>query len=94
MKLDKKHIETGMVGEEIASNFLISKRFFIVDRNFRTRFGEIDIIAKRDSIFHFVEVKTVSCEPNQLDSFQPEENVTASKLDKLQKTIEIYLGKK
>jgi len=38
---------TGDVGEEIAREYLISKGYKIADKNFQTRFGEIDIIAKK-----------------------------------------------
>ena len=48
----------GEIGEDIASNYLKSLGFLIICRNFRSKFGEIDIIAKDDNTLVFVEVKT------------------------------------
>ena len=49
----------GKYGEDIAKNFLIKKGFKILEMNYRySRVAEIDIIALKDNILHFVEVKT------------------------------------
>ncbi|WP_147613959.1 YraN family protein [Treponema pectinovorum] len=56
-KLSKKNI--GDKGEEKAVNFLILNGYDVIARNWRTRCGEIDIIAKKDDIIVFVEVKTL-----------------------------------
>lgn len=48
----------GDSGEEIAANYLIEKGYEIIERNFRTNVGEIDIIAAHDGFIVFVEVKT------------------------------------
>lgn len=48
---------TGKQAEEAAAAFLRNQGFSIVDRNWRTRWCEIDIVAKRDNCMHFVEVK-------------------------------------
>lgn len=48
----------GHLGEQIAVNFLQNKGYTILHTNFRTRRGEIDIVASLDSILTFVEVKT------------------------------------
>ena len=51
--------EIGKLGEQLAKNFLIEKGYKILDMNFHfSKMAEIDIIAKKDSIIHFVEVKT------------------------------------
>lgn len=47
----------GNIGEEIACNYLKKKGYIIVERNFRTKVGEIDIIAADDGYLVFVEVK-------------------------------------
>lgn len=52
------HIELGQKGEDIATNHLIGKHYEIVDRNYRFRNAEIDIICKKDKKLIFVEVKT------------------------------------
>jgi len=50
----------GRQGEDLALNYLKKSGFRILDRNFRTRWGEIDIIAKKEKEYYFVEVKTRS----------------------------------
>ncbi|MCY4062721.1 MAG: YraN family protein [Chloroflexi bacterium] len=49
---------TGAAGERIARDYLRAKGYAIVESNWSTTFGELDIIAKRDGILVFVEVKT------------------------------------
>ncbi|MDP3790746.1 MAG: YraN family protein [Candidatus Omnitrophota bacterium] len=49
---------TGSVGEELAASYLKKKGYRILRRNFRTIFGEIDIVAKLKDLIVFVEVKT------------------------------------
>ena len=49
--------DIGNRGEEIASIYLQQHGFKILARNWRTRWCEIDIIAQKDAIFYFVEVK-------------------------------------
>ncbi|MCK5450526.1 MAG: YraN family protein [Candidatus Omnitrophica bacterium] len=53
---DKQHI--GKLGEEIASNFLKTRGYSILEKNLSTPFGEIDLISKKDNILVFFEVKT------------------------------------
>ena len=52
--------EKGYTGEDIAVNFLISKGYKVLERNWRYRRNEIDIIAWHGSTLVFVEVKTRS----------------------------------
>lgn len=59
----------------------------VVERNFSSRFGEIDIIATKDKVLHFVEVKSA------LDYELAIQNITKSKLSKLLKTGDVYLKK-
>lgn len=84
--------ETGKLGEDLACNFLIGKRFKIICRNYRKPWGEIDIIAKDpDGTLVFVEVKCVRC--NSANTvLQPEDNLTGAKLKKLQRTAELFVG--
>ena len=51
--------QTGKDGENRATQYLISKGFAIIERNWRTKGGEIDIIAYKNDIIAFVEVKTL-----------------------------------
>ena len=52
-------IKKGKWGEDKAAEFLKGKGYSIIERNYRCRCGEIDIIAERAGTVHFVEVKTV-----------------------------------
>lgn len=54
------NLEKGYEGEEIACKYLKSKCYNILERNFRSKTGEIDIIAKKNNLIVFVEVKTRS----------------------------------
>jgi putative endonuclease len=47
----------GRFGEELAREYLRKKKYNIVDHNFRCPLGEIDIIARKNKAFRFVEVK-------------------------------------
>ena len=48
----------GNIAEEKACEFLYDNGFSILDRNFYSSFGEIDIIATKDDVLHFIEVKS------------------------------------
>ena len=48
----------GIIGEKIAQGYLINKGYKILETNYYTRNGEIDIIAQKDKCIIFVEVKT------------------------------------
>jgi putative endonuclease len=60
--MTKTHLnnhEYGMLGEDLAARFLESEGLKLIERNWRTREGEIDIIAQDDvGVIHFCEVKT------------------------------------
>jgi len=93
--------EIGELGENIAARYLSSRRFKIVERNYRKKWGEIDLIAEKNSTLHFVEVKAVSRENfgNQKGKFsrgtgeyRPEENVHPKKLERLYRAIQSYLA--
>lgn len=49
---------TGTIGEQYAAHYLVKLGYTILERNFRTRLGELDIIAQKNNILHFCEVKT------------------------------------
>ena len=48
----------GDSGEDFAARILEESGYQIIERNYSTRYGEIDIIAFRDGVLHFIEVKT------------------------------------
>ncbi|MDB5182865.1 MAG: rnhB [Candidatus Saccharibacteria bacterium] len=47
----------GNKGEQTATEALIRQGYKIVDRNWKTKWAEVDIVAKKDGIMYFVEVK-------------------------------------
>ncbi len=57
--------EIGNIGEESVCRFLLKNGYDILERNFTVRGGEIDIIAKKNDVIAFVEVKTRSENPLQ-----------------------------
>ncbi len=57
-KVDRINQDTGKLGEKIAERFLASRDFSILDRNYATPFGEIDLVAKQNGYTVFLEVKT------------------------------------
>lgn len=79
--------QTGKIGEDLARQYLIKKDYQIVESNFHTRFGEIDLIATKDKKLVFVEVKSKIGE----DFGSPEEMVNRTKLSQIQKTAEYFL---
>jgi hypothetical protein len=52
--------KVGDIGESVACNYLLKENYKIIGRNYLKKFGEIDIIAEKGGIYHFVEVKTVT----------------------------------
>ena len=77
----------GNLAEDKACQFLDENGFMIVERNFYSRFGEIDIIASKDEVLHFIEVKS------GLDYESAIQNITPSKLRKFIKTVNVYIKK-
>jgi putative endonuclease len=78
---------TGTQGEELAARFLETHGYQIVERNFRSGRGEIDLIAKDGGELVFVEVK--SRRSSQYG--EPEESITRSKEAQLKRVAEGYL---
>lgn len=83
----KKNTTThkGKQFEQKAIHFLKLNGFTIIETNYYAKkIGEIDIIAKKDDVYHFVEVKSG-------ESFEAVYNITTSKLSKLTRSIHYYL---
>ena len=90
---DKK---IGNLGEEVACRFLKGKGYKILERNFTKELsalnkGEVDIIAKKDGIICFIEVKA-SADSGR--GFFPEDRVDFKKQQKLKKLSQIWLAEK
>ena len=99
--LKSKTSQTGAIGEYIACQFLERKGYRIVEKNYRKPWGEIDVIAVKGRLVHFIEVKAVSRSlggsreniSREID-YRPEEMATASKLHKVSRTASIYMESK
>ncbi len=78
--------EKGASAESAASEFLKSKGYRILKRNFATRSGEIDIVASFRKTLCFVEVKSAS-----YDFLPPELKVNYAKRKKIVRTAEIFI---
>ena len=79
--------DIGDTGEEYAVKYLRKHKYKILSRNYRKRFGEIDIIAEKKGTVVFVEVKT----RHQNPLTQPFESVDAKKQEKIYKTSISYI---
>ena len=99
----------GRLGEDIAVKYLENKGFLVIERNYLKKCGEIDIIAKKAGITHFIEVKSVTRENlgrnvselansrlgrSVTDKYRPEDNLHLYKLKRLARVIQLYLFEK
>ncbi len=75
-----------MEAEDRAVEFLQKEGFEILCRNFRSKFGEIDIVALKDGVVNFFEVKFSK-------DFEPVYRITPLKLAKIIKTIDYFFMK-
>jgi putative endonuclease len=92
-----EHNEIGKIGEKVVQTFLVKHGFAVLELNYRTRYGEIDIIAKKGSSLRFIEVKSVkvrSLSDISYLSVTPEDNLTRAKWSKLVISVETYLKHK
>ena len=74
----------------MAEHFLKEKGYVVVEKNFNTRYGEIDLVCRKGDRFIFVEVKTRA----NRKYGTPEESVTKHKQGRLIRTAQIYLAQK
>lgn len=86
----------GNKGEDIACRFLESKKYRILERNFLRKYGEIDIVAEKNSIIHFIEVKTLSREMDissfkNSEEYRPEDNIHPKKLERIRRVLQVFL---
>lgn len=97
---EKKRV--GNLGESIVADYLASKYFKLIAKNYQKPWGEIDVIVEKGETLHFIEVKTVSRNIADFpkghkkmgDSYRPEDNVHPWKLKRLSRTIQTYLAEK
>jgi putative endonuclease len=78
----------GSFAESCAEKFLVSKGYRIIDRNYRKPWGELDIIADKDGVLSFIEVKASK---TYLSGFEPELRANRTKMVKVVRTARSYL---
>lgn len=83
--MDKKII--GISGEDFCEKYYRKKGYEIKERNYHSRYGEVDLIAQKGNIITFVEVKT----RNEKSLGRPSEAVNRQKQKKLQLTAMKYM---
>ena len=88
MKTDNKVV--GNLGEDMACKYLQEKNYYILERNYRNRLGEIDIIAMDRGVLVFVEVKA---RKNRRFGV-PQEAVNDIKRHKIDKTANLFVAEK
>jgi len=94
-----KNKEVGNKGEDLACQYLEQLGYEIIKRNHSDRVGEIDIVAYKDYVIHFVEVKSVSRETrnnvihetSDVFEYNPAEKVDRLKMRKIEKVAEKFL---
>jgi len=87
MSLYQKNL--GKIGENLAFDFLKSHNFSVLEKNFHSKLGEIDIIAEKEHCIHFIEVKTRS----NVNYGKPFESVNRGKIYHIKKAAQYYLLK-
>jgi putative endonuclease len=81
----------GDIGENVACEFLQRRGFEIIEKNYLKKWGEIDIVARKDGVIRFIEVKSVS---HVTMGYRPEDNMHPWKLKRLSRAIQTYLLEK
>lgn len=80
------NLTKGNAGEELAAAYLATHGYTIMERNWRFRHWEVDIIASKGQFLHFIEVKT----RHSLRFGRPEESITRDKMNNLRNAAEEY----
>ena len=83
----------GNLSESVVCDFLVSKGYKIVDRNYFRKWGELDIVATKEGSLHFIEVKSDFRE-NQNDGYRAEELMHNLKQRRLRRMVATYLEDK
>ena len=84
-----KTSEFGTLAEKYASEFLQSRNYTILALNYSKPWGEIDIIAEKEKVLVFVEVKTMAAVSSG-DALTPEDQMTSAKLRKFRRVAQMF----
>lgn len=83
------NLKTGKLGEEIAKRYLEGKGYKIIEQNYKTKYGEIDLVCRKGKELIIVEVRTKIGN----DFGTPEESLTKKKIKKVWLNALAYTGK-
>lgn len=86
--MKKLNFLKGRFGESLAEKYLKKQGYKILGKNYKTNFAETDIIAEKNKILVFVEVKA----RKDLDYGMPSEAVNSDKIHRLRKNAEVFLA--
>lgn len=89
MSMTRDNLEVGRIGEELAKKYLQKKGYRIIEQNYRTRYAEIDLVAKQKDVLVFVEVRTKVGERFGT----PEDTLNWKKLRKVKRNAESYASR-
>ena len=81
--------ETGELGEALAKKYLEKKGYKIVEQNYRTRYAEIDLVARHKDVLVIVEVRTKVGERWG----SPEDSLNRAKLQRVKKNATAYAAR-
>jgi len=85
-----RNLEFGKAAEDFAAGYLKTNNYKILQRNYKNKFGEIDIIALHKGVICFIEVKA----RHSLDLGLPQEAVSTSKQKQICRAAVVYLKSK
>jgi len=88
-RTDKRKL--GDIGENLACEFLRRRGFEVIERNYLRKWGELDIVARKDGVIRFVEVKSVT---HGTSEYRAEDNMHPWKLKRLSRVMQTYLLEK
>jgi putative endonuclease len=81
-----QHSDTGRFGEDIAEQYVKGHGHKIIERNYRTRYMELDLITKKKDMLIVVEVRTKIGE----DRGSPEDTINRQKIGRLRRGAQVY----
>lgn len=82
-----EHVDTGRKGEQLAADWFTSQLYHIIEQNWRYQHYELDIIAEKNGVLHFIEVKTLH---NTRFGF-PEARVDKAKIRRMIAAAQAYV---
>lgn len=84
-----RHLDFGQAGEDLAAAWLAGQGHHILERNWKHAHGEIDIITRKNDVYHFVEIKS-----GRTNKFgYPESRVSKVKMSKIMRVASAWLYK-